>query len=320
MTAGSNGTDTPENDDPFGYLYRSEGGEAGAQGQSGAGAAVRQPGVPRRSYNQVRAVGERQYGQQQYGQSYGQQAQAPQQPAYGQNAHYAAPETLPGGGARNGHGGHGAGGSGQGPRRNRNGLLIGAIAVVAVVCVGIGVAMISNSDDGKGEEAGGAGASASESAGPSAKPSDKPAAVDLPKADAGSLRLDGSATTAKDIPGARSSGGLYVTGMNTPGSAATWKMDVPKDGQYTVFVGYGVPGKDADATLSINGKARDSGLNMKNFAGAQEGDWEKGWTRTYAYVQLNKGTNEIKISCEQGNKCDFNLDQVWLKAGQVTKP
>ncbi|POX37256.1 carbohydrate-binding protein [Streptomyces sp. Ru73] len=316
MTAGSNGTDTPENDDPFGYLYRSEGGEAGAQGTSGAGAAVRQPGVPRRSYNQVRAVGERQYGQQQYGQ------QAPQQQAYGrQNAHYAAPETLPGGGQRAaGHGAHGAGGSDQGPRRNRNGLLIGAIAVVAVVCVGIGVAMVSNSDEGKNDQAGGTGASASESAEPSSKPSDKPAEADLPKADAGSLRLDGTATTAKDIPGARSSGGLYVTGMNTPGAAATWQLDVPKDGQYTIFVGYGVPGKDADATLSINGKARDSSLNMKNFAGAKEGDWEKGWTRTYAYAQLNKGTNTIKISCEQGNQCDFNLDQVWLKAGQVTQP
>ncbi|WP_030610106.1 carbohydrate-binding protein [Streptomyces sclerotialus] len=318
MTAGSNGTDTPENDDPFGYLYRSEGGEAGAQGTSGAGAAVRQPGVPRRSYNQVRAVGERQYGQQQHGQQpYGQQGQ---QQAYGrQNAHYAAPETLPGGERARGAG-HGAAGAGQAPRRNRNGLLIGAIAVVAVVCVGIGVAMVSNSGEDKDAQAGGTGAAASESAEPSSKPSDKPAEVELPKADAGSLRLDGSATTAKDIPGARSAGGLYVTGMNTQGAAATWKLDVPKDGQYTVFVGYGVPGKDADATLSINGKARDSALNMKNFAGAQEGDWEKGWTRTYAYVQLNKGTNTVKISCEQGNQCDFNLDQVWLKAGQVTTP
>ncbi|MEV0603585.1 carbohydrate-binding protein [Streptomyces sp. NPDC050315] len=310
MTAGSNGTDTPENDDPFGYLYRSEGGEAG--GSAGDGAAVRQPGVPRRSYNQVRAVGERQYGQQQYGQQ-------AQRPAYGQNAHYAAPETLQNGAPRQaGPAGHGAGAD-QGPRRNRNGLLIGAIAVVAVVCVGIGVAMISNSDDDKSAEAG-AGSSAGESVEPSKKPSDKPAEPDLPKADAGSLRLDGTATTDKTIPGARSAGGLYVTGMNTPGAAATWKLEAPKDGQYTVFVGYGVPGKDADATLSINGKARDSKLNMKNFAGAQEGDWEKGWTRTFAWVELTKGTNTVKISCEQGNQCDFNLDQVWLKAGQVTKP
>ncbi|MER7395501.1 carbohydrate-binding protein [Streptomyces sp. NPDC000151] len=315
MTAGSNGTDTPENDDPFGYLYRSEGGEAGAQGSAGDGAAVRQPGVPRRSYNQVRAVGERQYGQQQYGQQ-------AQQQAYGrQNAHYAAPETLPNGGQRPaGPAGHGAGAGDQGPRRNRNGLLIGAIAVVAVVCVGIGVAMISNSDEKKPDEAGGAGTSTGQSQEPSEKPSGKPAELDLPKADAGSLRLDGTATTAKDIPGARSAGGLYVTGMNTPGAAATWNLDVPKDGQYTVFVGYGVPGKDADSTLSINGKARDSKLNMKNFAGAKEGDWEKGWTRTFAWVDLTKGTNTIKISCEQGNQCDFNLDQVWLKAGQVTKP
>ena len=52
---------------------------------------------------------------------------------------------------------------------------------------------------------------------------------------------------------------------------------------------------------------------MKNFANAPEGDWEKGWTRTWSYVQLNKGTNTIKLSCESGNQCDVNLDQVWLK-------
>lgn len=308
MTAGSNGTDTPENDDPFGYLYRSEGGEAGAQGSAGDGAAVRQPGVPRRSYNQVRAVGERQYGGQQ--QAYG------QQPYGQQNAHYAAPETLQGGDRPRQAV---PGGQGQGPRRNRNGLLIGAIAVVAVVCVGIGVAMISNGDDEKTPEAGDASPSSS-NVKPSESASGSPEPLDLPKADAGSLRLDGSATTDKTIPNARSSGGTYVTGMNSPGAAATWKLDVPKSGQYTVFVGYGVPGKDADATLSINGKARDSKLNMKNFAGAAEGEWDKGWTRTFAWINLNKGTNSIKISCEDGNKCDFNLDQIWLKEGQVTKP
>ena len=55
MTAENNGTGpAPGGDeDPFAYLYRQEGS---------TGATAQQPGVPRRSYNQVRAVGERQYG------------------------------------------------------------------------------------------------------------------------------------------------------------------------------------------------------------------------------------------------------------------
>ncbi|MFF8787361.1 carbohydrate-binding protein [Streptomyces sp. NPDC015125] len=307
MTAGNNGADTPENDDPFGYLYRSEGGEGGAPGPSGDGAAARQPGVPRTSYNQVRAVGQRQYGQ-----------QAPQQVTYGQqNAHYAAPETLPGG-DRTRSAAPGNGGGGQEPRRGRNGLLIGAVSVVAVVCIGIGVAMLTNNKGSQDDAAGKPGPSAGDTVRPGDKP-EKPAPGKLPQEDAGSLRLDGGASTAKDVPGARSAGGTYVAGMNTPGASATWSVDVPRSGDYTLFVGYGVPGKDADSSLTINGQPRSTKLNMENFAGAKEGAWDKGWTRTFAWIQLNKGTNTIKISCEQGNNCDFNLDKVSLKAGQVKR-
>ncbi|MCI0383666.1 carbohydrate-binding protein, partial [Streptomyces sp. CNQ085] len=91
MTAGNNGSGTPENDDPFAYLYRSEGGTGGD-----AGAAAPQPGVPRTSYNHVRAVGERRYGGQQ-GQQQGPPPHQPQQPPHQPSAHYAAPETVPGG-------------------------------------------------------------------------------------------------------------------------------------------------------------------------------------------------------------------------------
>ena len=31
-------------------------------------------------------------------------------------------------------------------------------------------------------------------------------------------------------------------------------------------------------------------------------------------VELTKGVNEIKLSCEQGNQCNVNLDQFWLVA------
>ncbi|MFJ9472376.1 carbohydrate-binding protein [Streptomyces caniferus] len=298
MTAGNNGADTPENDDPFGYLYRSEGGEGGAPGPSGDGAAARQPGVPRTSYNQVRAVGQRQYGQ-----------QAPQQVTYGQqNAHYAAPETLPGGDRTRSAG---PGNGGPEPRRGRNGLLVGAVAVVAVVCIGIGVAMLTNGKDAQ-DTAGKQGPGAGDTVKPTDKPAGKRKPGRLPKEEAGSLRLDGGASTAKDVPGARSPGGTYVAGMNNPGAAATWSLDVDTPGKYKLWVGYGVPGKDANLTLNVNGQADSRPINMENFAHAPEGAWDKGWTKTWSYVQLNKGTNTIKLSCESGNACDVNLDKVWL--------
>ena len=324
MTPGNNGASTPEEDDPFGYLY-ADGQANGAVPPSGGG-GYGYPG----SVNRVRAVGERQYGQQQPG--YGQQAaqttpygqQVPQQPqaygqqAYGQpNAQYAAPETFPGGAdtTRQAPVGDGGGGRGRGP--NTKGLLIGAIAVVAAVVIGIGVAMIGGDDDDKGGNQAGASPSVSQSAEPSQ--SSTTAAADdqaeLPKSDAKALKLTGT-VTASDIVGAKADGGIYVTNFNQVGASVTWTPSgIPKDGKYTLYVGYGVPGKDMSSTLSINGAAQGRKINMANFAHGPEGDYEKGWTSTWSNIQLNKGTNEIKISCEQGDTCDFNLDQVWLIKG-----
>ncbi|WP_406209243.1 CBM35 domain-containing protein [Streptomyces decoyicus] len=302
MTAGNNGADTPENDDPFAYLYRSEGGEGGAPGPSGDGPAARQPGVPRTSYNQVRAVGQRQYGQ-----------QAPQQVTYGQqNAHYAAPETLPGGDRTRSAPAPGNGG--QEPRRGRNGLLIGAVAVVAVVCIGIGVAMLTNGKNAKDDTAGKPGPTAGDKVSPGDKPK-KPAPGKLPKEDAGSLRLDGGATTAKDVPGARSTSGSYVGGFNQVGAKVQWTVDAPRAGDYRLYVRYGIPGEDANATLAVNSKPNSQPIGLKNFIHSPKGDWEKGWQTTWAPVTLNKGSNTIEISCGQGNQCNANLDQVWLQRG-----
>ncbi|MFJ2196164.1 carbohydrate-binding protein [Streptomyces violaceusniger] len=324
MTAGNNGSGTPENDDPFAYLYRSEGDQGDQGGQSGQpGAAPRtggygypgpaQPGVPRTSYNQVRAVGERNYGQQipnQPPQGYGQQ-----QGGYGrQNAHYAAPETLPGGaprqpGAAAPRGGHGGGGRGP----NNKGLLIGALAVVAVVIVGIGVAMITNGDDKKDDQAdptnqptAGSSVEPGESSGPSKAPDGN-----LPTEDAAKMRLTGGAAAASAIQGAKADGGSYV-GVNAPGASATWSVDVDKAKSYRLYVTYGVPGEDQSMSLTINGKKEARPLNMKNFADAPKGDFEKGWTETWSIVQLSKGTNTITVSCENGDKCNANIDQMWL--------
>ncbi|UUU23101.1 carbohydrate-binding protein [Streptomyces sp. DSM 40750] len=315
MTPGNNGASTPEDDDPFGYLY--------ADGQArGAQPPTASYGYPN-AVNRARPVGERQYGQQtqqapqaptaQYG-------QVPHQQAYGQpNAHYQAPESLPGGAPatrQQGYGNGGGGGRGRGP--NTKGLLIGAIAVVAAVVIGIGVAMLSDKDS-ENTSGNDTGASTSPTAekstepSPSASKSKDADSAELPKAEAKTLLLGGTAAIASDIPGAKSDGGFYVGNFNSVGSSVTWKADdVPKGATYRLYVVYGVPGKNANATLTVNGTVQSRPLNLENFAKGPEGDYEKGWTYTWAAVQLNKGTNEIKISCEQSNSCDVNIDQLYL--------
>ncbi|MFJ2094602.1 carbohydrate-binding protein [Streptomyces sp. NPDC087901] len=325
--AGNNGASTPEDDDPFGYLYE-DGQAAGAQppGQGGYGypGPAAQPGVPRTSYNQVRTVGERQYGQVPPQQAYG-QPQAPYgQPnaQYGQpNAQYAAPETYPGGGAngqvphQGGRGSGSGGGSGRGGP-NTKGLLIGALAVVAVVLIGIGVALMTDDNKDKKKE------EATSSSGPAGEVEQSPtpeqsesseAPVELPKQDAASLKLGGDAGLDNTVKGAKSSNGQYIN-LNAVGRSATWSVEAPEAGEYTLFVTYGVPGKDAKTSLTVNAEAPRS-INMTNFANAPEGDLEKGWTTTYAYVNLTKGPNTLMISCNEGDQCDANLDQLSLKAG-----
>jgi hypothetical protein len=317
MTPGTNGASTPEDDDPFGYLY-ADGQANGAQPPSGG------YGYPN-SVNRVRTVGTRQYGQQPpAGQTapYGQVPQ--QQGAYGRpNAHYAAPETLPGGAPavqQQPSRGRGAGGGrGRGP--NTKGLLIGAIAVVAAVVIGIGVAMANGSDEDKsGDQTGGVTPTQSQSSepSPSAGGGDKADKAELPTIDAKALRLEGGATLAQDVEGAQSDGGIYVANLNQVGSTVTWTVDgVPKEGVYTVFARYSVAGEDQEMTLTVNGKPFGSKLNMGNFTGAEDGDFAKGWTKTYAWPSLNKGTNTISVSCQAGDKCNVLLDQLWLKEGQV---
>ncbi|MFJ5141559.1 carbohydrate-binding protein [Streptomyces sp. NPDC088707] len=326
MAAGNDGANKPENDDPFGYLYE-DGQAAGAQPPGGGGygypgPAAAQPGVPRTSYNQVRTVGERQYGGH-GGQQHAQPYVPPQQQApYGQpQAQYAAPETYGGPPTRQGpppqH--HHGGGSGRGP--NTRGILIGAVAVVAVVVVGIAAAVITNSgkDDDKNNQANTGGTTATAPAKPSDEPSTEPSAdetpAELPKQDAATLKLGGPAALATTVKGAKGPGGSYVA-FNGEGGSASWSVEVPKSGAYTLRIIYSVPGKDAKTSLTVNG-APPREVNMSNFAKAAEGDWEKGWTYTYAYVDLDKGNNALKISCETGNSCDAILDQVYLEAGKT---
>ncbi|MFD9218446.1 CBM35 domain-containing protein [Streptomyces sp. NPDC060064] len=323
MTAANNGASTPEDDDPFGYLYE-DGRAAGAtppgQGRGyGYPGPAAQPGVPRTSYNQVRTVGERQYGQ-----------QVPQQYAYGQpqgqaqgqpTAQYAAPETYPGGATTRtvpqqgtGHGGGRSGGP------NTKGLLIGAIAVVAVVVIGIGAALLTGGDEDKkagGRPGGNGGATAGESVKPSEQPSasDKPA--ELPKQDAATLQLGAPAALAKDIKGAEGTDGAFVTGFNAVGASVTWKANVAEAKEYRLYVRYAIPAVDANATLTVNGKANSNPLGLKNFVKSTDPNWEKNWQTTWAPVNLKKGENEIKISCENGNQCNAILDWLQVSDGEL---
>ncbi|MDV9189818.1 CBM35 domain-containing protein [Streptomyces sp. SR27] len=320
MAAGNDGANTPENDDPFGYLYE-DGQAAGAQPPQGGGygypgPAQAQPGVPRTSYNQVRTVGERQYGQPPQGQ---QPYVPPQQQApYGQpQAQYAAPETYGGQPPRQAPQQQHHGGSGRGP--NTKGLLIGAVAVVAVVVIAITAAVINNSGgDNKDKQAGGGTAPTAPTT-VSEKPSDEPSPdktpVELPKQEAATLKLGGSASLAKDVPGAEGADGTYVGGFNQVGSSVTWKANMPVDGKYRLTVRYTIPAVDAFATLTVNGKPNSQPIGLKNFIKSSDPNLEKNWQTTWAPVDLKKGENEIKISCETGNQCNVLLD--WLEVVQA---
>ncbi|MEU1270926.1 CBM35 domain-containing protein [Streptomyces sp. NPDC005799] len=312
MTSGNNGASTPEDDDPFGYLY-ADGQANGAQPPSGGG-GYGYPG----SVNRTRAVGQRQYGQpaptQQQTAAYGQVPQ--QQGAYGQpSAHYAAPETFPGGGApttpQQPTRGGGGGGRSGGP--NTKGLLIGAIAVVAAVVIGIGVAIMGGDDsDNKASGDSTPTTSTSQSAQPSTS-SAASASAALPKTDAKDLQLGGGATTASDVKGAKSDGGTYVTGFNNVGASITWTVDLQKAGSYRLYVQYSIPAVDANATLTVNGKPNQQPLGMKNFIKSSDTDLAKNWQSTWAPVTLTKGTNTLTLSCGQGNQCNALIDQLWVQ-------
>ncbi|MFJ9079702.1 CBM35 domain-containing protein [Streptomyces sp. NPDC102278] len=344
----NSGANKPEDDDPFGYLYAdgqaagatppTSGGGYGYPGPTGGGQAGAQPGVPRTSYNQVRTVGERtsrgQRGPVPYQQGY-------QQPPQSYEAQYQAPEALQAGGygvppqhqsaqtqthaatAPGGHGGHGGGGGGS----SRRGLLIAAVAVVGAVVIGIGAALVFG-DDGKEKDDKGQAAGQSQqpvapnkSADPEPSGSPEPSQAPLPNGDAAGagMFLSGGAKLQSAVPGSKSTGGQYVGEFNHQGAALTWTVDLPEDGKYTLFVNYGVPGKDAKATLTINGQSPNQSLNLANFAKASEGAWDKGWTTTFAWINLKKGTNTMKISCEAGDKCEAIFDQLNLGRGHVKR-
>ncbi|WP_225845464.1 CBM35 domain-containing protein [Streptomyces sp. HPF1205] len=332
MTAGHDGT--PENDDPFAYLYRSDGGEQPDPAQyQGQGPGQATPRVPRTSYNQVQRVGERRvpqpgagqqggygYPQQQGGygypqQQYGQQQGYGQEQPYGTREYTAPQQQPPGGGGRRGY-------QDGPPAPNRKGLLIAAVAVVAAVAIGITVAVVNGSgDSGKKNTADTHPTTApATSTAPSTQPT--PSAAPTPFAskpvDAATLTLAGGAQTSTQWPGANAAGGTYVDHMTAVGASATWNVTVPEDGPYTLFISYGNAGADANLTLVVNGTPRTDPVNLRNYG--HYTDWSKAWdNHTYNWLNLKKGPNTLTLACGPNQQCGVNLDQVWLKQGQVTK-
>jgi hypothetical protein len=327
MTAGHDGT--PENDDPFGYLYRAEDGSE-------------QPAAPRTSYNQVQRVGERRSPQQQPQQAqqggygyppaqppqqqqggYGYPQSQPQQ-AYGgygqqQGGPQQPPQYTPQPGDGGGHRGAGSG-HGGGDAPNRKGLLIAAIAVVAAVAIGIAIAMSQGS--GKGDQANDKPTTPPVSSAapttPSQTPSATPSQFASDKVDASTFALAGPAATSTEVQGANAANGTYVGNMNQVGSSATWTVTVPEDGAYTFFVNYGNAGPDATLSLAVNGTMRTTPVKLKNYGSYT--DWSKAWNNTtFAWVTLKKGDNTLQLSFQQGDTGGVNLDQTWLKQGQVKK-
>ncbi|WP_055586549.1 carbohydrate-binding protein [Peterkaempfera griseoplana] len=304
MTAGSNGV--PEDDDPFAYLYRPAGGDAGGPGvDSGAPTAVQQPGVPRTSYAQPTQVGRAQYGQRPPAQpGYGQGV--PQQPApYAQHSRpQAGAEEYPG------HGGRAASrGSGGGSNRA---IIFGAVAVVAAVAIGVSVAFMGG-DKGQGQ-AGAAGTGASTSAtapagDDSASPdtSASPTAATDPVADVSSLQVQGGAQ-ASGVEGAKSADGKYVTLQQ--GTTLTWNVQVPAAGPMMFWVHYDNPAGDARASVTVNGKPHPNGINLKNYAGSN--DPAKAWVSSNVWPTLQAGANTVVVTCDNPACAGLLVDRVAL--------
>lgn len=139
--------------------------------------------------------------------------------------------------------------------------------------IGISVAMMNGNDDNKNGNQAGSTPSASQSA--SSSPSSSSSASttgELPKTDAKALRLEGGTSLTSEIKGAKADGGIYVTGFNQVGAKVTWTVNgIQKSGNFRLYARYSVPGADANATLSVNGKANTQPIGLKNFIGSPKG-------------------------------------------------
>ncbi|WP_344334066.1 hypothetical protein [Kitasatospora putterlickiae] len=322
-TAGSSGAPqgpedgAPQDDDPFGYLYRP------ADGGSGQPAEPQQ-GVPRTSYSRPMEVGRAQYGQpprpqQPYPPQPGYPQPQPQQPYPPQGDFGSAPTQQ----TRYAEHSRPQPGEERPPGRGRGkGAVIGAVAVVAAIAIGAGIALSTGDPDkDKDEEAKGGTTAASAPATPggatgsadptSAAASATPSATasgGLGPVDAGQLQGQ-NAPSANTVKGTKSADGSYLT-LN-PGGTVTWAGDLPTAGTYKFTVHYNNPGADVRATMAVNGKDWPGGANLKNYSPGK--DPAASWFNTYITPPMQAGANTIVISLPPGSGTIL-IDQVVLEA------
>ncbi|MEU6235685.1 carbohydrate-binding protein [Kitasatospora sp. NPDC047058] len=314
-TAGSNGVPegpeggAPQDDDPFGYLYRPADG-------STAQAAEPQQGVPRTPYSRPMEVGRAQYGQQRQqpyppqqsgypqggpGQPYGQQpeygAAATQQARYAEHSRPQPGEERPGGG-------------------RSKGAVIGAVAVVAAIAIGAGIALSTGGpDDDKKAKA---GKTSSQTAAPPApstgagtpsgagSPSASAAVSGPVTVDAGQLQAQ-NAPSANAVKGAKSADGSYLTLQQ--GATVSWTGEVAAAGTYKLTVHFNNAAGDVKATAAVNGKDWPSGLSFKNYSPGK--DPASSWYTTFILPQLQAGSNTVAIANPGGGP--VLIDQITVE-------
>ncbi|MFE0462720.1 hypothetical protein ACFW1A_26045 [Kitasatospora sp. NPDC058965] len=289
MTASSHGPEeadgrTPQEEDPFGYLYRpAEGEDAAAQ--------------PRTAYRPME-VGRAQYGQQPYGQqSYGQQPPRPQQPQPPRGPGGDATTQLPHQQSRYAERSRPQPGEVE-PRGRGKGPVIGVVAVVAAIAIGSGIALSGN--DGKTKDnagpgpatsAGHASPSASGSPGASASAAPSATAPGVSFLDAAKAQAQG-AQLAATVKGAISADGSYLTLQQ--GASATWTVTVPTAGQYKFWIHYSNNGDPVKTAVTVNGQDHPGGTTFKSWS--KGGDPSQAWSYTNIWPQLQAGTNAITVS------------------------
>ncbi|MEU8926365.1 hypothetical protein AB0D10_36470 [Kitasatospora sp. NPDC048545] len=327
-TAGSNGVPegqgggAPQDDDPFGYLYRPADGSTGQPAEP-------QQGVPRTSYNRPMEVGRAQYGygyppraQQQYGQSGtpqgypGGQPQAPYgQPGVPQQpGEYGAPPTQQTRYAEHSRPQPGD----ERPSSGRSkGAVIGAVAVVAAIAIGAGIALSTGGQEG--DKTGKGGAATTAAPGPTtpgptgttagASPSSSATVISGPSTvDASQLQAQ-NAPSGNTVKGAKSTDGSYLTLQ--PGGSVTWSGDVAAAGSYKLTVHYNYLGPDIKGAAAVNGKDWPSGMTYKVYGPAPK-DQNSAWYTTWILPQFAAGPNSVTFTVPSGAVL---IDQVTIEPG-----
>ncbi|WP_316526869.1 hypothetical protein [Kitasatospora brasiliensis] len=338
-TAGSNGVPegqgggAPQDDDPFGYLYRPADGSTGQPAEP-------QQGVPRTSYNRPMEVGRAQYGygypprapqqqQQPPQQPYGQQGMPPQGYPGGQpQAPYGGPPGAPQqqpeyGGApaqQNRYAEHSRPQPGEEPRSSgrSKGAVIGAVAVIAAIAIGAGIALSTGDSDGDKDAKGGTASSAppapSTAAPSTTAPSASPTATGAPVSGPTTVdvsQLQGqNAPSANAVKGAKSTDGSYLTLQ--PGGTVTWSGDVATAGTYKLTVHYNYTGSgEFKGGATVNGKDWPSGVTYRSYGAPK--DPASSWFTTWILPQFQAGPNSVSFTVPAGTS--ILVDQIVIEPG-----